>query len=186
MNQLLAAAMTVRIGPYAALEAMESYCSGGSGTVDTPARTNHVPALIFAAANRKWALPQRWVAEVMRLPRRVRIPNAPEGLLGMVNLRGALVPVLDAGFLLGLHGGSGAETTVIVLRQGRQWVGLAVGQILGLQNFPAELRRDVPPSGLSPSARWLGVIGQHAGAPVGLVDWPMLLRLPHPAHTNAT
>ena len=186
MNQAVAAAMTVRAGPYAALKAMESFCNGGSGTVDASAGTNHVPALIFAAGNRKWALPQRWVVEVMRLPRRMRIPNAPEGLLGMVNLRGALVPVLDAGFLLGLHSGSGAETTVIVLRQGRQWVGLAVGQILGLQNFPAELRRDAPPSILSPSVRWLGVIGQHAGTPVGLVDWPTLLRLPHPPQTNAT
>lgn len=168
--------MSVRSGPYAALEAMEAFCSGVSVGGTSLARTSNAPALVFATGGRQWALPQRWVVEVMRLPRLMRIPNAPEGLLGMVNLRGALVPVLGAGSLLGLNTGIGGETTVVVLRQGRQWVGLAVERLLGLQSLPAELRPDVPSSLLAPSARWLGAVGQHDGAPVGLVDWPALLR----------
>jgi len=167
--------MTPPADPYAALEAMESFCNGQSGG-GTFARMSHAPALVFETGGRKWALPQRWVVEVMRLPRLMRIPNAPEGLVGMVNLRGTLVPVLGAAALLGLNAGPGGEPAVVVLRQGRQWVGLAVAQVLGLQSFPGGLRREAPPPLLAPAARWLGVAGRHGGAPVGLVDWPLLLR----------
>lgn len=186
MNRPDASAASVPAGPYAALEAMQSFCSGDADSGASPTRPSDAPALVFVVGDLHWALPQRWVVEVMRLPRLMRIPNAPEGLLGMVNLRGALVPVLGAGSLLGLSAGTGKETTVVVLRQGRQWVALAVDQILGLQRFAGLLRPEVPPSSLAPAARWLGVLGRHDGAAVGLVDWPALLLPSGGPRANAT
>ena len=46
-----------------------------------------------------------------------RIPNAPPQLVGVLNLRGAIVPVLDLGLSLGLVGATyGAETVVIIVQ----------------------------------------------------------------------
>jgi purine-binding chemotaxis protein CheW len=49
-----------------------------------------------------YAVPMDGVREVVRAPRLTRIPTAPALVLGLFNLRGEIVPLLDTPALMGL------------------------------------------------------------------------------------
>lgn len=57
----------------------------------------------FAVGGLRLAVPVADVVEVVRGQRVVHVPHAPEAVLGILNLRGRIVPVLDARLRLGLE-----------------------------------------------------------------------------------
>jgi purine-binding chemotaxis protein CheW len=88
--------------------------------------------LTFRAAGRLYALPAEEIAEVIRLPAVARVPQSPESLMGLANLRGSVLPVASLSRLLGreeskLDGASRA----IVLRSERP-VALVVERVEAL------------------------------------------------------
>jgi purine-binding chemotaxis protein CheW len=62
-----------------------------------------------------YALPAETVAEVIRIPATARVPQAPRALIGVANLRGAVLPVVSLRALLGLEGKPGGASRAIVL-----------------------------------------------------------------------
>jgi len=80
----------------------------------------------FSVAGDRYAIEATLVREVIRPPRLTRVPHAPAGLLGLGNLRGAVLPVVSLGALLGKSGtGTGR---VIVLEQADP-VGVMVDEV---------------------------------------------------------
>lgn len=75
------------------------------------------------------SLPAQAVSEVIKRPRLTRVPHAPPGLLGVAHLRGAVLPVMSLGRMLGLDGGDGDR--IVVLRRDPP-VGLAVDGVEAL------------------------------------------------------
>lgn len=57
--------------------------------------------LVIAANNAYFAVPMARVHQVLRHPLVTRIPLSPAGLLGVVNVRGEIVPLLDTAVLTG-------------------------------------------------------------------------------------
>lgn len=58
-------------------------------------------ALVVAVGPERYTLSLDEVREVVAAPAVCEVPIAPEGLLGVMNLRGDVIPVLDTGRLLG-------------------------------------------------------------------------------------
>jgi purine-binding chemotaxis protein CheW len=58
--------------------------------------------LTFRVERRLYALPVELVVEVMRIPLVARVPQAPKALLGVANLRGAVLPLASLRVLLGM------------------------------------------------------------------------------------
>ena len=65
--------------------------------------------LVFQLAERVYALAAETVAEVIRIPTTARVPQAPRALIGVANLRGAVLPVVSLRALLGLEGEPGGS-----------------------------------------------------------------------------
>jgi purine-binding chemotaxis protein CheW len=57
--------------------------------------------LVIAANDSYFAVPMARVHQVLRHPLVTRIPLSPAGLLGVVNVRGEIVPLLDTAVLTG-------------------------------------------------------------------------------------
>ncbi|HWM88628.1 MAG TPA: chemotaxis protein CheW [Kofleriaceae bacterium] len=71
--------------------------------------------IVFALGQARYAIELRWVREVFTLGPVTPVAYAPEAIAGVVNYRGAIMPILDLAFLLGgppggarAHGGEGA------------------------------------------------------------------------------
>jgi purine-binding chemotaxis protein CheW len=88
--------------------------------------------LTFRLADTLYALPAGIVAEVIHVPAVARVPQSPSSLLGIANLRGAVLPVVDLGALLGHSSDNrSAATKAIVLDTGTSFA-LAVEQVESL------------------------------------------------------
>lgn len=79
--------------------------------------------LTLRAGGERFAVPAPFVREVARMPRLTRVPHAPRALLGLANIRGAVVPVLSLAELVECAGGG--ERRVVVVDDGALF-GLAV------------------------------------------------------------
>jgi purine-binding chemotaxis protein CheW len=82
-------------------------------------------ALLLPVHGEWYGLPLECVREVVQDPEVTRLPLSPDGLLGVFNLRGQVVPLVDTGALLGL-GPLGGRPYVAVAIVDKALVGLAV------------------------------------------------------------
>ena len=58
--------------------------------------------LTFALGDEKFAIPVDHVQEVVEFGQVTKVPNAPEYMVGIINLRGRILPLLDTKLKLGL------------------------------------------------------------------------------------
>jgi chemotaxis signal transduction protein len=75
-----------------------------------------------------YGIPVAQVREVVRGERITRVPGAPPLVRGILNVRGAVVTVLDLSVLLGAERGV-TGTSVVLLEHGSRLIGLAVDAV---------------------------------------------------------
>jgi chemotaxis signal transduction protein len=84
--------------------------------------------LVIAVNSAFFAVPMTSVHQVLRHPLITRVPLSPAGLVGVVNVRGEIVPLLDTGVLTGT--GSLSEPPFAVLVSGeKDMVALAAEEL---------------------------------------------------------
>ncbi|MGE0453564.1 MAG: chemotaxis protein CheW [Vicinamibacteria bacterium] len=100
--------------------------------------------LVCRARARLCALPIEAVVETMRPLPVSELPGAPPFVRGVSLIRGSPVPVVDVGGLLGDLGSAGT-TRFVLLRLGERRVALALEEVLGLRELPAQQLGELPP-----------------------------------------
>ena len=81
------------------------------------------------------------VAEIIPVPRVTRVPGVKSWLLGIANLRGAVMSVIDLKELLGGKPTAPAPgSRLVVVRDGEWNYGLLVDEIIGMRHFGPENR----------------------------------------------
>lgn len=83
-------------------------------------------------AGEQYALPVDGVLEVAELGDVTPVPGAPSSVLGVRNLRGQLIPVVDLATLFGLDGDTPRER-IVIAEAGDRRAGLAVESILAVE-----------------------------------------------------
>ena len=76
-----------------------------------------------------FALPMESVLEIIRVPRTVRVPLTPPSLLGLANLRGTVLPVLETRQILALPDTQHDDATRVVVADCGRPVGLVVDRV---------------------------------------------------------
>ncbi|HXR93155.1 MAG TPA: chemotaxis protein CheW [Steroidobacteraceae bacterium] len=115
--------------------------------------------LTFYVGGQLYALRSEDVLEVIRLPAVARVPQGPPALLGLGNLRGSVLPIVDLGQLLGKSAAlAGPGARAIVLDIGAP-IALLVDTVAALE-YAAEDRIDTRPKevGADGAERLLGVL----------------------------
>ena len=102
----------------------------------------------FRLGNTWLVAPRDDVREIIVPPRLTRIPNARPWLLGVANVRGALLGVIDLGQFLGGASASAPRTQrLLVYNSDRFPVGFLVDEIAGNRQFVASEQRAELPEG---------------------------------------
>ncbi|MEO5823267.1 MAG: chemotaxis protein CheW [Vicinamibacteraceae bacterium] len=104
-------------------------------TPDVAVSTAHV---VFHLGTRTMAIPLAAVSEIARPPKVTRLPHVPAWVLGIANLRGDIVSMLDLeGFFSGKAGKSSHEQRMLALRPAGDEVRTAVlvDSVDGIQAF---------------------------------------------------
>lgn len=138
---------------------------------ESPARSAPLPGgpwLVCRARALLCALPVARVIETMRPLPVEPLAGAPPFVRGLSIIRGAPVPVVDAGSLLGAGGGE-RWTRYVALRCGERRVALAVEEVVGVRTLSPEVLGDLPPL--------LDAAGAEIVSRVGTLDARLLLVL---------
>jgi purine-binding chemotaxis protein CheW len=138
-------------------------------------RQDGLEVVTFTLANELYALPAEHVRAVVHYSGCTPIPEAPEVLAGIVNLRGDILAVFDLGKLFGLVR-SGSAAWILVLGGDRPEFGVLADAVHSIAVMPLD---DIlePPATLAGAGRDL-VRGVTAGALI-LLDGPRLLQSQH-------
>jgi len=126
--------------------------------------------LTFPLGDEEYALDIEGVNEIIK-PREITdIPRVPEFILGVISLRGIIIPVFDLKRRLKLGGREVSDASrIIVCQQGDRIVGLLVDSIRQVVRVPA--------SGVEPPPSVLTGLDREFVEGVGRVDGRMLIQL---------
>jgi chemotaxis signal transduction protein len=93
--------------------------------------------LAFSLAGVKFGIPIHQVVELDKLPRITPVPHVPDWVLGVTNLRGEILPVLDLRMLLGMaHGEPLERGRILVIRLGEDLTSaLLVDEVGGIARY---------------------------------------------------
>jgi purine-binding chemotaxis protein CheW len=134
--------------------------------------------LSFEVGGRGFALRVAHAREILAGASVTRVPNAPVAFRGVTNVRGAILPVLDAGVRLGLPAASREDAELVVLESAHGDCGLLVDRVSALH---AEGERGLlprPAAGPVSGVRLvLGLLPAPTGAPLVALDVNVLLDL---------
>lgn len=105
--------------------------------------------LSFTLFNEEYCIGIGSVKEIMGLPEITRLPQTPDFINGVINLRGTIIPVIDLRLKLSLPPAEyGAQTCVIVLdfewKDQAMLMGIVVDETNEVVTIPADQVSEVP------------------------------------------
>lgn len=134
--------------------------------------------LLLRVGGQRHALELLKVQEVLRVPPVQRLRGAGNGMLGVMNLRGQIVPVLDLGaWLYGGPCATDAGSRVVVLEEHGQTLGVLVEDVTDVATLAESAMESTAIVGVGGACEAFRGVARVAGAPVVLIDAGRLLAL---------
>jgi purine-binding chemotaxis protein CheW len=116
------------------------------------------------------------VREVLRYTEIAPVPGAPDYVLGIINLRGNVVTVIDTRSRFGLIEGEVTDNTrIIVIESERQVIGILVDSVAEVVYLRASEIDTTPSVGTDESAKFIQGVSNRDGKLLILVDLNKLL-----------
>ena len=134
----------------------------------------------LGVAEELFAAPVEKVQEILDMRPIARLPQAPEALLGMIDVRGQGIPVVDLRLTLGLSPAADTENTRIIVlaltgAHGGHRLGLRADRVFEVTVLD-EAELDPPPAvGGAWSGRCIAGLGRRNGRFVTVLDLERLL-----------
>lgn len=154
-----------------------------SSTMSPPltAETNHPSApatedmITFSASGQDFCLPVGAIRELRAWSQPTPLPLADPALIGVINLRGTILPVLDLAVLLALEAVSPPplRPVIMVIESGRRRAGLILDRVRDIVQLP--LSAIEPATVIGDSASCLAGFAMMDGAPLRILDAARLL-----------
>jgi len=146
----------------------------GSGTA-----TGRIEFISFAIGDEQYGVDIMAVREIRGWTEITPLPELPEFVRGVLNLRGVIVPIVDLRGCFGL--GKTAATplhVVIVVRVAAKTIGLLADRVLDIVALDASRIQPVPRITQAQRANFLSGLATTESAMIALIDLPNLLSMP--------
>jgi purine-binding chemotaxis protein CheW len=143
----------------------------------------HLPGTVLSLrlANQAFAIDIGCVREIRSFERPTPLPGAAPGLLGVINLRGAIVSVIDLRCRLGLAPrAEGPGGAVVVVERPCRLDGVVVDAVEDVLELAPSLWRAVPPLGDAAPQGQVRALASIDERLIQLLDIAVLLRDPAP------
>ena len=109
------------------------------------AAQDQLEGLSFILSNERYAIGSEHVAQVLPLNQYTPLPGTPAYVLGIVNVRGRIVSVLDLRVLFELPiGGLAERSFLLVLHSAEMEFGLLIDRVLGVAQISRETLQGAP------------------------------------------
>lgn len=134
---------TLRDRPMELLQAMEQRFVGARRQVVTSGGS--WAGVAMRLGRERFLVPQDQVREVVELPAYTRVPGSKPWLMGVANVRGELVPIINLkGMLLDEPTALDLNSRIMVLEHPQYPAGFLVDRVEGLRRFDMAQQREFP------------------------------------------
>jgi purine-binding chemotaxis protein CheW len=132
--------------------------------------------LTFRIAAEDYGIEIRHVTEIIGVQKITEVPDTPAYLMGVINLRGKIIPVVDVRIRFSMPEKEyGDRTCTIVVDVAGTAIGLIVDEVLEVVNIPAEHVSDPPKTTKGSHGRFLQGMGKIGDTVKILLDIERLL-----------
>ncbi len=157
-----------------------------SETLATNDMDDYVEVIVFNVAKQEYCLPIVSVQEIIEMQSPTKVPNMPDFIEGIINLRGRIIPVINSKKRFGLsavvleeepekeqvlfpentlsthmmNAPVKSDNRIIVLEVDQQTTGLVVDSVSEVLNLP-KAHIEVPPQDLALSSSFIVGIGKY-------------------------
>jgi purine-binding chemotaxis protein CheW len=76
--------------------------------------------------------------EIIPPQQMTRLPGAPDTVCGLINLRGTIVTIIDAGTVLGKQPYGRADGLILLVDYFERWIGIGVDDVRDIQDVPID------------------------------------------------
>jgi len=140
----------------------------------------------FRLENEKYGINVMLVQEVLRVTEIAPVPGAPDYVLGIINLRGNVVTVIDSRKRFGLRAKEMDDSTrIVIIESENQVVGILVDSVAEVVDIRASEIEQAPNVGTDESAKFIQGVSSIDGELLILVDLNKLLTDEQWAEMNA-
>lgn len=157
-----------------------------------PVQAAAEPSLVltFQLGGELFAITIRTIKEIIEYRRPTEVPAMPAAVLGVINLRGAVVPVMDLQLRLGRAPAAVGRRTCIVIVEiadgdEAQTVGVVVDAVSEVLEIPPEDIEPPPSFGARVAAEFIAGMGKVRGRFVILLDVARVLAVASAAEAPA-
>jgi purine-binding chemotaxis protein CheW len=130
----------------------------------------------FRLENETYGINVMQVQEVLRVTEIAPVPGAPDYVLGIINLRGNVVTVIDTRKRFGLMPKDMDDSTrIVIIEADEQVVGILVDSVAEVVDLHASEMETAPNVGTEESAKFIQGVASHDSELLILVDLNKLL-----------
>jgi purine-binding chemotaxis protein CheW len=130
----------------------------------------------FRLENEKYGINVMQVQEVLRVTEIAPVPGAPEYVLGIINLRGNVVTVIDTRKRFGLESIDMDDSTrIVIIESDGQVVGILVDSVAEVVDIRSSNVEQAPNVGTDESAKFIQGVSSIDGELLILIDLNKLL-----------
>ncbi len=126
--------------------------------------------LTFLLGGEPYGLGIGFVTEIVGIQKIVKVPDMPDYVRGVINLRGVVIPVLDVRLRFGMPARDYDERTCVIVLDLGSSVGLLVDTVSEVRNIPAANVVDPPHAAGSGAGKYVMGLGRTADTTVILLD----------------
>ncbi len=132
--------------------------------------------VVFKVAGAEYALPAAEVLQMESFSGATPVPGAPSHVAGLIQVRGRVVPVVDARARFGLPPGERTlDSRVVVAQSGTRTVALLVDSAREVVKLTAEQLQPPPPMVVEQARGFVRAVAQVGPRLLMLIDFPRVV-----------
>lgn len=132
----------------------------GTNSKDHDQSSDVIQLVSFTLANEEFGIDIALVEEINRPTHITRVPNAPEFVVGVINLRGKVIPIIDLRKRFGMQSVEMDKSTrIIVVEVKSKTVGFIVDSVREVRRIPLSVIEPPPPLSSGVGAEYIKAVG---------------------------
>ena len=133
--------------------------------------------IVIKIGEEQYGIDIKYIDNIVRLPQITRVPKVPAHFLGVINLRGEVIPVMSLRIKMSLEADTPTKDTRIIIIKMAQYeaIGMMVDSVKEVVNLTSDQIEGMG-SDKREEAAYVRGIGKHDGGLISLLDLELILQ----------
>lgn len=151
--------------------------AGDPAVTEVPPKNERLKFITFFLNGEYYAVDITMVYEIVIMPEITPVPNTPFYIMGVINLRGNIIQIVDMRLKLSMPFKKYDEKTcVIIVKTGGVTVGIVVDRVMEVLSESADKIEETPALGLKVDTAYIDGILKSAGKTIFILNFDRVFR----------